>query len=72
MHKLKEIYLYTKEKQQARKTNMQEKNKENKGTKQQTTRWQSYEQKLLNKILKAIFKQIKTNIRDAVKTEQKQ
>jgi hypothetical protein len=25
MHKLKEIYLYTKEKQQARKTNMHEK-----------------------------------------------
>jgi hypothetical protein len=28
MHKLKEIYLYTKEKQQARKTNMQEKTRE--------------------------------------------
>jgi hypothetical protein len=32
----------------------------------------SYEQKLLNNILKATFKQIKTNIKDAVKIEQKQ
>jgi hypothetical protein len=68
MHKLKEIY-YTLRKNSKLEKQICRKNKENKGTKQQTTRWQSYEQKLLNNILKAIFKQIKTNIRDAVKRE---